>query len=76
MSLKYNYRKLSKVIQQKFQSPEKFFHAIGIPFASLMAKFDNKGRFSQVEMEKMISALDIPEKEIGPYFFTIVRSMN
>ena len=69
----YDYSKLCGRIIEKYGSRMAFAKAVGIGVSALSDRLNNKTPFRQSEIRKIASAdfLDIPETEIGTYFFTL-----
>lgn len=65
----YNYSKLLGRIKEYGFTHERLAEAIGINKGSLSAKFNGKSEFTQSEMDAICELLDIPNEEIGKYFF-------
>jgi transcriptional regulator with XRE-family HTH domain len=65
----YNYSKLLGRIREYGFTQERLAEAIGINKSSLSAKFNGKSHFTQPEMDAICALLDIPNEEIGIYFF-------
>lgn len=68
--MKFNYCKLKGRIIEKFGSQSAFAKEFGNSENSLSRKMNNKIRFSADDMIRASKLLDIPENEIGLYFFT------
>ena len=66
----YNYRKLRGRIVEKYNTMKDFAAVIGLSEVSVSNKINGKAPFKQSDMEKWASALEIPIKEYGLYFFT------
>ena len=67
--MKYNYSKLLGRMKECGFTQQRLARAIGISEYSLNAKLNNKFSFKQEEMDAICRALDIPNEEIGEYFF-------
>lgn len=65
----YSYNKLRGRIVEKYGSQEKFSEYIGISRVSISKKLNGITGFSQVDIEKWASALDIKANEYSSYFF-------
>lgn len=72
MSGSYDYRKLRGRIREKFGTQAEFSKKIGLSEVSVSNKLNNLVDWGQEEIEKTISALDIPYADIHAYFFTHV----
>ena len=69
--MKYNYSKLLGRIKECGQTQETLAKAIGKNEATLSAKLNNKSQFKSEEMDTICKVLDIPNEEIGAYFFAV-----
>ena len=69
--MKYNYSKLLGRIKEFGYTQESLAKKIGIAVSSMSTKLNNKYNFSQPEILKICSVLDIDCSEIGLYFFCI-----
>lgn len=65
----YDYSKLLGRIKEKSNSGAVFSVQMGIAERTLSQKLNNKADFKQREIEKACRILDIPDSEIGAYFF-------
>ena len=66
----FDYRKLKGSIVEKYGSQLNFADAYGISENTLSLKMRNKVRFTSDDIIAISDMLDIPENEIGSYFFT------
>lgn len=66
----FDYRKLKGRIIEKYGSQLNFADAYGISGNTLSLKMRNKVRFTSDDIIAISDMLDIPENEIGSYFFT------
>lgn len=66
----FDYRKLKGRIIEKYGSQSNFADAYGISENTLSLKMRNKVRFTSDDIIAISDMLDIPENEIGSYFFT------
>lgn len=66
----FNYNKLRGRIIEKYKSQTAFVKAFGVSENTFSLKMNNKVRFSTDDITKITNMLDIPEIEIGEYFFT------
>lgn len=66
----FDYRKLKGRIIEKYGSQLNFADAYGISENTLSLKMHNKVRFTSDDIIAISDMLDIPENEIGSYFFT------
>lgn len=76
MSTAYDYSKLRGRIKEKFSTQAEFSKYIKLSEVSVSNKLNNVVDWGQEEMEKAISALDIPHSEIHQYFFTHLVEKN
>ena len=66
----FDYRKLKGRIIEKYGSQLNFADAYGISENTPSLKMRNKVRFTSDDIIAISDMLDIPENEIGSYFFT------
>ncbi len=69
IAMKYNYSKLLGRIRECGFTQEKLAKAIGKNKSTVSAKINNQFSFTQDEMDDICRVLDIPNDEIGEYFF-------
>ena len=69
--MKYNYSKLLGRMKECSITQEQLAKALNKDVSTLSAKFNNKSQFKAEEMDAICKALDIPNEEIGAYFFAI-----
>lgn len=67
--MRFNYSKLLGKIKECDLTQEKLADAIGINKCTLSAKFNGKYNFTAEEIDSICKVLDIPNTEIGIYFF-------
>lgn len=67
----YNYSKLLGRIKECGYTQESLATAIGRDKGTLSLKLNNKGQFRANEMDDICKVLDIPNNEIGDYFFAV-----
>ena len=67
--MKYNYSKLLGRIRECGLTQEQLAKAIGKNKSTISAKVNNQFSFTQDEMNDICKVLDIPNNEIGDYFF-------
>ena len=74
----FDYRKLKGRIIEKYGSQLNFADAYGISENTLSLKMRNKVRFTSDDIIAISDMLDIPENEIGSYFFckTSLKKLN
>lgn len=65
----YDYSKLLGRIKEKSKSNAVFSTKLGIAERTLSLKLNNKVDFKQNEIKKSCEILDIPDEQIGIYFF-------
>jgi DNA-binding XRE family transcriptional regulator len=66
----YNYSKLLGRIKECGYTQERLAKEINKSEYTISAKINNRGFFSQAEMDSICKVLDIPSTEIGTYFFS------
>lgn len=67
--MKRNYSKLLGRIKECGLTQEQLAKAIGKNKGTISAKINNQFSFTQDEMDDICRVLDIPNDEIGEYFF-------
>lgn len=67
--MKYNYSKLLGRIRECGLTQEQLAKAIGKNKGTISAKVNNQFSFTQEEMDDICRVLEIPNEEIGAYFF-------
>lgn len=67
--MSYKYNKLRGRIIEKYSSQKEFSKAVGISANILSQKMNGKVGFSQEDIIKWSSLLEIGRAEIGSYFF-------
>ena len=68
--MKYNYSKLLGKIRERGLTQEQLAKAIGRNKSTISLKLNNNGSFTQEMIDDICRVLDIPNTEIGEYFFT------
>lgn len=68
--MSFEYGKLRGRIIERYGSLLKFSLALGVSMNTFSKKMNNKVRFSPDDIVKISSLLEIPQDEIGTYFFT------
>lgn len=68
----YDYSKLKGKIKEKYNTNARFAAKMGMSEHTLSVKLNNLSPFRQDEISKSIGLLDIPDREIGDYFFAEV----
>lgn len=72
MPLVYDYSDLDALIVKHFGKRYGFAKAMGISEHSLSYKMNNKQKWKQPEITKACLLLDIPDKDVGSIFFTLM----
>lgn len=67
--MRYSYSKLRGRIIEKYGTQEKFARELGISKNSLSLKMNGKTSFSQEDVIKWCTLLNIATENIGEYFF-------
>ena len=67
--MNYNYSKLLGRIKERGLTQEQLAKEIGKNKSTISAKINNQFSFTQDEMDAICRVLDIPNDEIGEYFF-------
>ena len=65
----YDFSKLLGRIKEYGYTQESLAMSIGKDKSTLSAKLKNKGEFKAAEIDNICKLLDIPNDEIGKYFF-------
>ncbi len=65
----YEYNKLKGRIIEKYGSRRKFAEILGLSEVSMSKKLNGTVQFTQEDIIKWCNLLEIPEVEIGGYFF-------
>ncbi len=65
----YDYSKLKGRIKEKFNTQKSFADAMHISSQTISYKVNNNVEWTQAEIDKAITLLDIPAEEIHVYFF-------
>jgi transcriptional regulator with XRE-family HTH domain len=69
--MQFNYSKLlGRFREYGFTQKDVATH-IGVQPATLSLKLNNKAKFTSSEIDAICKLLDIPNEEIGIYFFTV-----
>lgn len=66
----FNYLKLRGRIKEKGYTQSDVANEIGMTSGTLSDKLNNKATFNTKEVDNICKMLDIPNEEIGNYFFT------
>lgn len=74
--MKYDYSKLLGRIKEICKTQENYAEALEISATALNNKLNNKVFFTQEEINKSLSILDIKDDEIKQYFFTLKVEKN
>ena len=72
----YDYSKLRGRIVEKLGTNQAFAKAIGLSEVSVSDKVSGKRYWKQREIAKAIEILEIPETEVGIYFFQKKEEQN
>lgn len=72
LSVTYNYELLLKRMKEKRYSQESLAPAINMSRTSLNQKLNSKSNFTQSEILRMAKLLEIPNDDVGEYFFTAI----
>ena len=67
--MEFDYRKLCKRIEERFESEENFARALGLSNAVLSRKLRNEGDFTMGQMLRAAALLNIEAVSIPEYFF-------
>lgn len=68
--MKFNYSKLLGRMREYGFTQERLAKSLGINDGTLSAKLNSKTSFTAVEIDKICELLEIPNEEIGVYFFS------
>lgn len=66
----FDFSKLKGRIKEKVNTQEKFAKELNISVPSLIKKLNNKSQFTQTEINKARTILDIPNTDLNIYFFS------
>lgn len=69
--MKFDYSKLLGRIKEFGHTQETLAKEIGITESSMSMKLNNKAYFKQIEIRLICGVLEIPDSEIGVYFFAL-----
>ena len=69
--MRFNFSKLRGLIVEKYRSLAEFSSVSGISTSALSRKLNGETPFSASEIYKIAEILEIPESEMGLYFFTV-----
>lgn len=69
--MKFNHSKLRGKIKEVFGTQEAFADAMGISTTSLSAKLNGSVEFKLSEVVQAVKILQLEEKDIAVYFFTL-----
>ena len=67
--MKYNYSKLLGRLKECKLTQAELAEKIGKHITTLSAKLNNKNAFTSEEIDRICEVLEIPNDEIGKYFF-------
>lgn len=65
----FDYSKLCGRIREKCKTQQRFAKLMGIARSSLSAKLNNYSEFTQQEINRALTILDLSQYEIPEYFF-------
>lgn len=68
--MEFDYSKLRGRIVEKYKTIGNFCDAFGITPTGMSEKLNNKARFKQTDIIRIMEMLDITRAEIPEYFFT------
>lgn len=74
--MQFDYSKLLGRIRECGMTQESLAVAIGISITTLNLKLNNKAFFTQPEIKRICSVLEIGKDEIGEYFFILKVQKN
>lgn len=66
----FDFNKLKGRIKEKVNTQENFAKELNISVPSLIKKLNNKSQFTQTEINKARTILDIPDNDLNIYFFS------
>lgn len=69
--MKYNYSKLRGRIVEKFGTNTRFAEEVGMSLTHLSNILNNKCELTRSNIMEWSNVLDIPDTEIGEYFFAV-----
>lgn len=72
----FDYSKLNGRIVEILGTRSKFALEMGLSERSISLKLNNKRYWKNNEIQKAIRLLDIPEEDIGSYFFNVKVQQN
>lgn len=70
MAEKFDYQLLLERMEQYRYSQSKLAKDMPISRTSMSQKINNHNAFTQWEIRRICALLDIPDEEVGRYFFT------
>ena len=70
MAEKFNYDALFNRMEEYRYNRSKLAEDASISRSSLSGKLNGHGPFTQTEIKRICALLDIPDEEVGKYFFT------
>lgn len=68
--MSFNYNKLRGRIIERYGTQTAFVERFGVSENTFSKKMNNRVRFNSDDIIKITQLLEIPENEIGEYFFT------
>ncbi len=72
----FDYSRLKGRIREKLGTQKKYGEMIGLSDRSVSLKLDNKRPFTQQDIVKSVTVLDITISEIPLYFFCLTSSTH
>lgn len=72
----FDHSKLRGRIYEKYGRATKFAEALGISASALSWRLAGRTEFTQGEISRACRLLEIPDEEIGAYFFTLLVNVN
>ena len=67
--IEFDYKKLKGRIVERFETAQDFAKEVGVSPGCLSRKLNNKRDIKRSEIIQYAKILEIPESEIGEYFF-------
>lgn len=68
--IEFDFSKLKGRIKEKLNTQENFAKELNISVPSLIKKLNNKSQFTQTEINRARTILDIRNEELDIYFFS------
>lgn len=67
--MEFDYSKLRGRIVEKYQTIGRFCDAFGITKTAMSDKLNNRARFKQTDIMRIVELLEIDQNDIPEYFF-------